>query len=596
MRHTIRWQIAVPYVILLVAAMTGLGLYLSNTTRQTYEEAWRLNLTADAHLMAAFAGPYLSSSDSTSQTAAASSTLEPLAKNYALLLNCRITFIRSDGMVLGESDTNPSDMENHQYRVEVIQAMTGSDGYQVRYSTTLKKEMLYVAAPIRGENSQVIGVARLSIPLDFIYIKLSNIKTGILAAVLSVTVLAVLLAFLVTNIVTRPLRQLTQSVKQQSTAELKSLIIPAGDNEIGQLGRAIRQMALQLDAQITALTAERGKLAAVLAQMTGAVVIIDAHGLIQLLNPEAEKIFQVNEKTALGRSAVEILRYHQLVELWRRCQESRVQQNATLEISADKIFLQVAAIPLEQSLPGSILFLFQDLTRLRRLETVRRDFVSNVSHELRTPLASLKALTETLQEGALEDPPAARQFLARMDTEIDTLTQMVQELLELSRIESGKVPLQLKPTPPDQLIHLAIERMSLQADRAGLMIKETCPAGLPLVQVDFDRMEQVLGNLLHNAIKFTPPGGEIIVTARKENEWVVFSVADTGVGIAPADLERIFERFYKADRARSGGGTGLGLSIARHLVEAHGGRIWAESRPGNGSTFYFSLPISINKI
>jgi two-component system phosphate regulon sensor histidine kinase PhoR len=373
------------------------------------------------------------------------------------------------------------------------------------------------------------------------------------------------------------------------------LLVPAGDNEIGQLGRAIRQMALQLDAQITALTAERGKLAAVLAQMTGAVVIIDQHGLIQLFNPEAEKIFQVNEKAALGHSVVEILRYHQLVDLWRKCQESRVQQNATIEISAERIFLQVIAIPLEQSLPGSILLLFQDLTRLRRLETIRRDFVSNVSHELRTPLAALKALTETLQEGALEDLPAARQFLGRMETEIDTLTQMVQELLELSRIESGKVPLQLKSTAPDQLIRLAIERMSLQADRAGLEMKSSCPADLPPVLVDVDRMEQVLANLLHNAIKFTPPGGELTLSARRENDRVVFQVADTGVGIAPVDLERIFERFYKADRARSGGGTGLGLSIARHLVEAHGGRIWAESEPGKGSIFYFSLPIAVYK-
>lgn len=588
MRHTIRWQIAAPYVILLVAAMTGLGLYLSNTIRLTYEDAWRLNLTADAHLMAAFAGPYFASSDPTP-------TLEPLAKNYARQLNCRITFIRMDGVVVGESDTDPAAMENHLSRPEVIQAMAGSNGYQVRYSTTLKKEMLYVAAPVSAEAGKVIGVARLSIPLDFINLKLSGIKTGILAAVLSVTVLAVLLAFLVTNTVTRPLRQLTQSVQQQSTSELKSLIIPAGDNEIGQLGRAIRQMALQLDAQITALTAERGKLAAVLAQMTGAVVIIDQQGLIQLLNPEAEKIFQVNEKAALGHSAVEILRYHQLVDLWRKCQESRVQQNATLEISAERIFLQVNAIPLEQSLPGSILLLFQDLTRLRRLETIRRDFVSNVSHELRTPLASLKALTETLQEGALEDPPAARKFLGRMETEIDTLTQMVQELLELSRIESGKVPLQLKPITPDQLIRLAIERMSLQADRAGLEMKASCPADLPSALADLDRMEQVLANLLHNAIKFTPPGGDITLSAHRENDRVVFQVADTGVGIAPADLERIFERFYKADRARSGGGTGLGLSIARHLVEAHGGRIWAESEPGKGSIFYFSLPIAVNK-
>jgi two-component system, OmpR family, phosphate regulon sensor histidine kinase PhoR len=279
-----------------------------------------------------------------------------------------------------------------------------------------------------------------------------------------------------------------------------------------------------------------------------------------------------------------------LVDLFHKCQETQEQQSTTLELSGEHLFLQGIAIPLGKALPGSILLLFQDLTRLRRLEMVRRDFVSNVSHELRTPLASLKALVETLQEGALDDPPAAHRFLTRMDSEIDTLTQMVQELLELSRIESGKVPLQLKPIAPREMLIQAVERMSLQAERAGLTLRADCPADLPLVLADVDRMEQVLINLLHNAIKFTPPGGVITLNARQDNDTVVFSVKDTGVGIAQNDLERIFERFYKADRARSGGGTGLGLSISRHLVEAHAGRIWAESDPGKGSTFYFALP------
>jgi two-component system phosphate regulon sensor histidine kinase PhoR len=311
-----------------------------------------------------------------------------------------------------------------------------------------------------------------------------------------------------------------------------------------------------------------------------------------LINPAAERIFQVKGSNILGRTVAEALRYHQLIELFRKSQETQEQQSTTLEISSEHLFLQGIAIPLGKALPGSILLLFQDLTRLRRLEMVRRDFVSNVSHELRTPLASLKALVETLQEGALDDPPAAHRFLTRMDTEIDTLTQMVQELLELSRIESGKVPLQLMPIAPREMVTLAVERMSLQAERAGLALHADCPADLPLVLADANRMEQVLINLLHNAIKFTPPGGTITVNGWEDKNTVVFSVKDTGIGIAPADLERIFERFYKTDRARSSGGTGLGLSISRHLVEAHNGRIWAESEPGKGSVFYFALPIA----
>ena len=234
----------------------------------------------------------------------------------------------------------------------------------------------------------------------------------------------------------------------------------------------------------------------------------------------------------------------------------------------------------------------QDLTRVRRLETVRRDFISNVSHELRTPLASLKALTETLRDGALEDPKAARRFLGRIETEVDALTQMATELLELSRIESGQVPLERKAVPAAALLLSAVERMRTQTERAGLVLRLDTTQDMTEVWADQPRLEQVLVNLIHNAIKFTRPGGEVVLSAQTEADFVRFSVRDSGVGIPAEDLERIFERFYKADRARSGGGTGLGLSISRHLVEAHGGRIWVESMEGQGSTFFFTIPIS----
>jgi two-component system phosphate regulon sensor histidine kinase PhoR len=258
-------------------------------------------------------------------------------------------------------------------------------------------------------------------------------------------------------------------------------------------------------------------------------------------------------------------------------------------VPARRQFLQLIVIP-DRFAEGGSLLLVQDLTRLRRLETVRRDFISNLSHELRTPLASLKALTETLQEGALDDPPAARRFLSRMQTEVDALTQMVAELLELSRIESGRLALDLKPVPPDELLHSASERMRLQAQRAGLGLKVECAPSLPPVRVDVQRIEQVLVNLIHNAVKFTLPGGEVILEAADCESEVRFAVRDTGSGIPADDLPRIFERFYKSDRSRSSGGTGLGLSIVRHVVEAHGGRLWVESEEGRGSTFFFSIP------
>jgi two-component system phosphate regulon sensor histidine kinase PhoR len=255
--------------------------------------------------------------------------------------------------------------------------------------------------------------------------------------------------------------------------------------------------------------------------------------------------------------------------------------------------------------------MLQDLTRVRRLETVRRDFISNISHELRTPLAGLKALADTLRDGALEDPPAARRFLDRIEVEVDALTQMVEELLELSRIESGRMPLRLRPTPVAEVVLPPVERLRPQVERAELQL-EVDLDDLPPVLTERERMQQVVTNIVHNAIKFTPAGGRISITGRTmdvdqegrptgdlyglapENlspgKWVVLAVRDTGVGIPAEDMDRIFERFYKIDRARSGGGTGLGLAIAKHIVQAHGGQIWAHSREGQGSTFYFTLP------
>jgi two-component system phosphate regulon sensor histidine kinase PhoR len=232
------------------------------------------------------------------------------------------------------------------------------------------------------------------------------------------------------------------------------------------------------------------------------------------------------------------------------------------------------------------------------LETVRQDFVSNISHELRTPLAALKALAETLEGGALQDPEAAPRFLKRMVTEVDSLAQMAQELLELSAIESGKEELQLAAEDPRELLNAAADRMRLQVDRAGLVLHARAGQRVPQVRVDARRFQQVLVNLIHNAIKFTPPGGEITLEAEaieggagaEEPGLVRFSVRDTGQGIPAENLPRIFERFYRTDKARRKGGTGLGLSIARHLVEAHRGKIWVESIEGRGSTFHIDIP------
>jgi two-component system phosphate regulon sensor histidine kinase PhoR len=390
------------------------------------------------------------------------------------------------------------------------------------------------------------------------------------------------------------IKQLTETVRGLGEGKYHNVAIPRQVEsmpEMQVLSQALEETAAQIERQISALSKEQAMLSTVLRQMTDGVLIADHEGRVQLLNAAAERLFNFDSADALGRSVVEVMRYHQLVDFWTTVQEGEPKL-MTLEMGAEHKFLQVIGIPLGEQQPGRTKPLFQDLTQLHRLEVVRKDFISNISHELRTPMASLKALSETLLGGALEDPPAARRFIERMDTEVDNLTFLVNELLELSRIEAGRTNLEIQRVNPCELMIKPYERMMLQAERAGLSLSMDCNWDLPAVFADPDRIAQVFINLLHNAIKFTPPGGHIQMGAWVHDNTVVFMVRDNGVGIPQKDLTRIFERFYKADRARSGGGTGLGLSICKHMVEAHGGYIWAESEEGRGSSLFFAIPIA----
>ena len=415
------------------------------------------------------------------------------------------------------------------------------------------------------------------------------------AIVISLTglIVGLSISLIYTNRYAADLKTLTEAAKELgegNNQEINLLPMQYSLREMGELREALQKTAHQIEDQINALSKERAMLSAVLQQMTDGVLIADNSGKVQLLNDAAEKLFMIREEEALGRSVVEVMRHHLLVELWEETRDGPAK-TITMEMGARHKFLQVVGIPLGEELPGRSMLLFQDLTQTHRLETIRRDFISNISHELRTPMAGLKAISETLLDGALEDPTVARRFVVRMDSEVDNLTQMVNELLELSRIEAGRFNFDYQRIEPCRLMQKPVERMVLQAERVNLTLSYDCPVDLPLVFADPERISQVFINLIHNAIKFTPNGGRIHVTAYQDGQMVVFKVSDNGVGIAEKDINRIFERFYKADRARSGGGTGLGLSICRHIVDAHGGKIWAESVENEGSDFYFSLPV-----
>ncbi len=334
-----------------------------------------------------------------------------------------------------------------------------------------------------------------------------------------------------------------------------------------------------------------GQLNAILAQINDGVVVINALNTVQICNPSAARLFGLDTGQATGLSLTALVRDYRIVKLWEQSQAQHTRQQAEIELGRDGRILHCIAAPMSHSSQTAGLLLIHDLTHARRLERARKDMISNISHELRTPLASIKALSDTLQEGALDDPPTARHFLGLMQAEVDALTQLVAELVELSRIESGREPIQKRVCNPATLLETARSRMEIQAQRKGIALTVSARGHAPPVLADAERIVQVLVNLVHNAIKFTPSGGQIEISAVPvEGHMVRFCVADTGIGIPAEALPRIFERFYKADASRSREGSGLGLSICRHLVNAHRGKIWAESVEGQGSQFYFTLP------
>ncbi len=584
MFRSLRWRITIPYVTLVLATVLGLGLYLSVFVRNNHLEDLESTLVAQASLL----------SDTISRYYVEEGKLKPsinsLTDEWSDLLDARITIIDINGTVLVDSHQNPSIMDNHLKRPEVADAFTYGYGKRTRISSTLGFEMMYVALPIK-ENSETIGVVRIALPTEQINQKIIHLRSTILYASLLAALTTIALSAIIAYLIAQPLTKLTQSVSKWLDEDHTHTSSRMEYNEVQQLSNAFNILITDLRDQIKSLQIEQGRISSILKQMTDGVIITNEKGIVQLINPKAESLFDLDRDESEGLTLIQVLRNHKIVEAWQECKNTGQEQALSLELLRQHRFIQCIIILLVSELPGQFLLLFQDLTRMQRLETIRRDFISNISHELRTPLASLKAITETLQDGAIDDPPAAQRFLSRMETEVDALAQMVSELLELTRIESGQVPLELKSLSPIEIIDSAVDRLSLQAERVGVQILKDYQESLPDVTADPPRLGQAMVNLLHNAIKFTPMGGKVTLRAWQQKDVVVFAIEDTGVGIPADDLPRIFERFFKADRARSGGGTGLGLAITRHLVEAHGGKIWVESVEGQGSTFYFSIPI-----
>lgn len=410
--------------------------------------------------------------------------------------------------------------------------------------------------------------------------------TAILALVLAATPLAI--SHFVANRVTKEfsydLALLASRLRNPKTDQVNLSDSLGTYTELHSLAAALEFRGKNRSGELVDVQDMLSLANAVLGQVRDGIVILNQEGRVAMINRTAAALFQASEANAIGSSLAQVVYSHQLVELWSDFIASGVEKSKEITSRQGNRTLFITISSLELGSGNFSILVIQDNTRQRELEAIRRDFISNVSHELRTPIASIKALTETLQTGALNDPAATQRFLARIDIEVDALHHLVTELLSLSRIESGREQFDFQPVNPCDIGRIVVQRMQAQAERGGLKLAIKCDANSPLL-LDRNRIEQLLVNLIHNSIKFTEPGGRITLTVVQSGLETEFAISDTGIGIPEGDLPRVFERFYKSDRSRSSGGTGLGLAIAKHIVEGHGGTIRVSSVEGRGTKF-----------
>lgn len=579
--RSFQWRIAIPFIVLIIVSMGVLGAYLTHSVRDSQLDNLRSHLEQEARILGEASLPSLLGQGDNPDV---------LAKTLGNEIDSRITIIAPDGTVLGDSIEDPTTMENHGTRPEVIAALASGIGESTRYSTTLKESMMYVAVTVNNQG-KLLGIARVALPLTTVNSSVNHVTWTIILATLIITVLGVLAAWLIARTVNQPIKELTGASRKIADGQLGQKIRVHRKDEIGQLADAFNEMSANLAAMVASISTEKSKLANILANMADGVIMTDAGGEIILANRAAGRLFGFKEENAVNRPVIEVVHDHEVDEILRLCLKTAKEQNTQFESGVARRFLRAIAIPIiNQGKMSGALLLFQDLTELRSLQTMRRELVGNISHELRTPIASIKAMVETLRESAINDKEAARDFLVRIEGEADRLTQMVAELTQLSRIESGQAELKIEPVDLNALAAEVITQMTPLAERQQVTITGDYSPDMPLIPADKDRIRQTIINLAHNSIKFNRPGGSVTITTEDDAASVTLSVSDTGIGISKDDLPHVFERFYKADKARTGGGSGLGLAIAKHTIQAHGGDIRAQSEEGKGSTFTFRLP------
>jgi two-component system phosphate regulon sensor histidine kinase PhoR len=579
-------KIMISYVVLLLAVLAATYLYMAYRVHHNYIQLERQRLFTAAKILA----QVLPLDHSMA-------VLQPWAEEFGRQTGFRITVIAADGRVFADNQGNPSTMDNHSGRPEVQEAQRTGTGVSIRFSHTVEKNELYLAYRLEPEANRGL-VLRLALPLQEISQGFRTAQQGLLLIWVFLFLLALGLGYLFTRSLTGRIESIRKFSEKVAHGNLDARVKEVTTDELGSLAESLNTTADALQGTIDALREEKNRVAAILEGMRAGVLVIDNEGRITLLNSVLGRILQADLHESLGKKLIEVVRNAELKGILDRVLADKKESTGTVEMSlGTRRSFEVVAVPLGEAGPtsGGVVAVLHDITRLKELENIRKDFVANVSHELRTPLTSIRGFAETLLEGALEDRNNNRRFVEIIKSHALRLSDLTMDLLTLATLESESF--QLKPETVDlpTLVHEVLESFRPLGLIKRQALEAVIAAGLPPVKADRDRIRQVLINLLDNAVKFTPEEGKISLEVRlnAERTGVELHVKDRGIGIPSSDLPRIFERFYRVDKARSReqGGTGLGLAIVKHIVEAHRGHVLVKSTLGQGSDFCVTLPL-----
>jgi two-component system phosphate regulon sensor histidine kinase PhoR len=506
-------------------------------------------------------------------------------------LETRFTVIRSDGRVLADSWGDPAVMEDHSTRPEVLEARDRGEGTASRFSETVGVTMMYLALPVRREGERV-GTVRAAIPLTAVEDRIVYLRGVVALATLTAVAAALALGYFLARRITRPLRGVTEAALSIAAGDYGRRVQVGTRDEFGQLARSFNSMSEQLAERIEAERRERDQLEVVLGGMVEGVVAVDAGERVVHMNRAAERFLGVPPGGGVGRRFWEIIRFSPVREAIRVALEEGEERSAEVTVTSEATdrSVELEAAPLRG---GGAVVVLHDVTNLRILEAIRRDFVANVSHELKTPVSAIRGIIETVLEDGEMSPEVKQKFLVRVRDQSLRLSAILTDLLTLSRLEAGEGRPPKEPVDLAALARRCIEAQRAEAEEKGLELVLSRPRHRVTVTGGRDELAQAVDNLITNAVKYTPSGGRIEVRLAEAGDEAVIEVEDTGIGIEPAHRDRIFERFYRVDKARSRelGGTGLGLSIVKHIVRTHGGTVTVESASGAGSTFRIRLPL-----